>query len=105
MSVVEEQMIGFGIAVVSEQASIAGILSIPTPVLDSPSSLWFVHKFMFSHQNGGAQIQQPAVVASIDSKAMRKVELGSDVVVVVEGASIGQGMTVVIGGRMLIKVH
>ena len=44
-------------------------------------------------------------VYQIDSKAMRKVDVGQDVVAVVESAGIGAGFTLVQYMRTLVKLH
>ena len=97
-----------GLAVVSDQATAVGITAIPTPIANMESDLWFVHQLLYSQftfisgvgiQDGGLQQYE------IDSKAMRKVDIGQDVVVVGERSVAGGGIDVVIGGRMLIKVN
>jgi len=41
----------------------------------------------------------------VDSKAMRKVEDGQDLIRVVETSSISLGVAIVYSGRALIKLH
>ena len=41
----------------------------------------------------------------IDSKAMRKVDIGQDLVIVAEASGVGDGFTTVLAGRMLVKVN
>ena len=104
----EDQVGAMGLAVVSDQATAVGITAIPTPIANMESDLWFVHQLLYSQftfisgvgiQDGGLQQYE------IDSKAMRKVDIGQDVVVVGERSVAGGGIDVVIGGRMLIKVN
>jgi len=104
----EVQLAGIGLAVVSDQASGIGISAVPTPVTDLGSDLWFVHQVLFgSFLFGDATgFQEPVgTFASIDSKAMRKVNDAEDVVIVAESSAIGQGLTITSGGRLLIKEH
>jgi len=41
----------------------------------------------------------------VDSKAMRKVEEGQDVAMVIENSAVSSGTTVYKHGRLLIKLH
>ena len=100
---IEEQSIGFGIAVVSDQAVAAGIGSIPTPVTEAGSNLWFMHHFLFADESNLTDRTRNGQFRAYDSKAMRKVEVGQDLVVVLEGGGIGGGTITRIAGRLLIK--
>ena len=100
----EAQFGAFGIAVVSDQAIAVGITAVPTPGSDLGLSLWFAHQLCFGQHNMQTDRTNPAAQYSVDSKAMRKVEVGSDVAIVVENVSaIGFKMTT--GGRILIKTN
>jgi len=94
-----------GLAVVSDQASAIGITAVPTPVTDMGSNLWFAYGLLFGSLGflNGSGAQELGKSMSIDSKAMRKVEIGQDVVVVVELGISGSGVLFGIGGRMLVK--
>jgi len=103
----EDQWGAFGAAVVSDQASAIGVTAIPTPFTDSDSDLWFVYETMI--QNflvttdigrllGGYQIP-------VDSRAMRKVEDGQDIVLVTEAGSLSAGIVLRGFIRQLIKLH
>jgi len=48
--------------------------------------------------NAGAQY-------SIDSKAMRRVEEGQDLIIVAEFSAAGAGFILAVAGRILIKLH
>ena len=100
---VETQAIGFGIAVVSDEASAVGAAAVPTPVTQAASGLWFVHQFVFSDESSLTDRTRGSTKRSIDSKAMRKVEVGQDIVVVGELGAIGGGAVLSIAGRMLVK--
>jgi len=103
----EFQVAGFGIAVVSDEASAVGPTAVPTPISEMGSDLWFVHQVLYnsllvitaaSGVNRGTRY-------SIDSRAARKVGIGQDIVVVSEfsGTSTG-GLKITAGGRMLVKL-
>ncbi len=99
---------GFGISVVSDQASAIGITAVPTPVTDYASDLWFVieqlhgrFKFLtsagFQGDNGLERM--------IDSKAMRRVDIGQDIFVSLETTSFQPSCVLVASFRMLVKLH
>ena len=94
----------FGMAVVSEQASTAGVASIPTPTTDSDSDLWYVYERVLSTVVNSANGNELGRERIIDSKAMRKVEDGSDVVSVVENP-LAAGCVVDHFFRTLVKLH
>jgi len=104
VAAVEDQFGGFGVAVVSEQASAAGIASIPTPITDLQSDYWLQHKLMLA---AGSSVNDGRVGFgwSLDSKAMRKVNNNEDIVIVSEFAAAGDGFFLISGGRMLIKTN
>ena len=97
-----------GMAVVSDQAVAIGATAIPTPATDLASDLWFLHDIISSRfqflDATGFQVGAP-VMKDIDSKAMRKVEDGQDVVLVAETFATSFGVLVQTAGRMLIKLH
>ncbi len=104
----EDQSGAMGLAVVSDQAVAIGVTAIPTPTTDIGSDLWFVHQVVFASEFGDATGGNGASRGShwiVDSKAMRKVEDGQDVVIAIEDAGLGGGSRFFIGGRMLIKAN
>ncbi len=79
---------------------------MPTPITDMASDLWFVHQLMLADASHTVDNARDAGLWSIDSKAMRKVDIGQDIVVVAEFATgVSSGFTMTVGGRMLIKVN
>jgi len=100
---VERAAGAIGLAVVSDQATAIGVSAIPTPITDAGSQLWFMHQMLFSNLDAG----DGTSLYTIDSKAMRKVEVGEDIVAVAEsGAGVfGDGMEILWGGRILVKDH
>ena len=93
----------------SDQATAIGVTVIPTPITDMGSDLWFVHKLAMSHlqfTSGVGFDGNSGTRVDIDSKAMRKVDIGQDMVVVSEiPATISDGTTLLLAGRMLVKVN
>ena len=96
-------------AVVTEQAIAAGINSVPTGDLDRDSDAFFLYEEVIGRFNfiSGTGTEQRGVNQTkyFDSKAMRKVEDGFDVAMVVEAQAIVDGTNVRKFGRMLVKLH
>ncbi len=104
----ETQVAAVGMAVVSDQAVAVGITAVPTPASDAGSDLWFAHQWLlndFSFISGVGVDERMQKRYTIDSKAMRKVEEGSDFVLVAENDAISAGSIIVMAGRFLIKLH
>jgi len=101
---IEDQAGAYGVAVVSDQAVAVGITGVPLPNTDAESSLWMLHQFIM----GSAQELTDLTVGprhySLDSKAMRKVDAGQDVVFVLEN-SLATGMIVTSAARLLVKTN
>ncbi len=97
----------YGIAVVSDQASAAGVASLPTPMADAVSDLWFVHGFFYAPMNTGTgspvEVNNVSQTFEFDSKAMRRLSSDQTMVVVVENASASHGLFFAINFRMLLK--
>ena len=106
-SAATENFIGsFGAAVVSDQAVAVGVAAVPTPATDQGSDLWFLYATWTGRfELVGTSITSDVSPQNIDSKAMRKVEDGQDVVFVAEAGLIGNGCVVHSSGRMLVKTH
>ncbi len=99
----------FGIAVVSDTATGIGVTAVPTPITDAGSSLFFVHQYMYARlqfASASGFDGDSGHVYEVDSKAMRKFELGNQVAVVIENAGASNDtIRVVTAGRMLIKTN
>ena len=97
-----------GWCVVSDQAVAVGITAVPTPEADSDSDLWYVHESMlgkFEFITGTGALENGAG-RQFDSKAMRKVDDGSQIVQVGEVPAAGASSVVIPDtGRILIKLH
>ncbi len=97
----------WGMAVVSDQATAVGVTAVPTPITDMPSDLWFALESV----NGQLAILSAASGVEVgqtlhfDSKAMRKVDIGQDIVVVRETSSFQTSWATVQSFRMLVKLH
>ena len=97
-----------GMAIVSAQAEAIGITAIPTPLTDKDSDLWFVHQMVADRIDvgSGAGTGPPVNTGKYiqyDSKAMRKVVDGDQLVVVVENELAGCNLTH--SARLLLKLH
>ncbi len=106
----EDYGAAFGEAVVSDQAAAVGITAVPTPTTESASDLWFVYEFLIGALRVATAVSafDGGVERIIDSKAMRKVEDGQDLVSVVEGPGAtlsGFGAQIAGFTRHLIKLH
>jgi len=104
----ESQQMAAGIAVVSDEATAVGVTAVPTPMSSLGSDLWFVHEILldrFQLVTAAGFTSPTGRFTTIDSKAMRKVDVGQDVVVVLQNGATSEGTSSVIGGRMLVKVN
>jgi len=102
---IEFQRASFGLAVVSDQAVAVGVTAVPTPFTDMGSDLWFVHQNLWGDESNLTDRTRPSTYVTIDSKAMRKVDIGQDIVVVAEFGTGGGGAILGAAGRMLVKVN
>jgi len=102
----EEFGMSWGAAVVSDQATAVGVTAVPTPVTDQGSDLWFALGHVWGAIAANA-VARTGYRMAIDSRAMRKVDVGQDIVVVVESmtATVGGGSEILQVGRMLAKVN
>ena len=108
LSASEEPFGAIGMAVVTDQALAIGVTAVPTPITDQSSDNWFLwqpfaQSIAFLDATGMnfnrfAQFE-------LESKAMRKVDDGKAVVVVLENASAAHGMVYLMEFRMLVKLH
>jgi len=103
----EEPFGALGFAVVSDQASAIGVTAVPTPIVDAGSSLFFswtpwYASIGFSTGSGLVNYQY---TTEFDSKAMRKVEVGEDIIATVENGSATDGAQFMFMARMLIKTN
>lgn len=103
----EDYIGNLGFCVVSDQAVAVGVTAVPTPATDLGSDLWMGHEswiggLVFSDATG---LMQEPVSRPVDTKAMRKVDEGSDFIVVTEAGVGGSGLVISFVGRFLLKLH
>ncbi len=104
----EDQSVAVGFAVVSDQASAIGVTAVPTPITDAGSDLWLMYQMVKSAMIIASDTAIAVVGdVEVDSRAMRKVEEGQDLIAVVESDVSGAtaGLLVGTGYRFLIKLH
>jgi len=105
----EKQAITYGHIVVKDQASAAGVGSVPTPETESGSD-WHVFEQLATEFVLGTAVgfdAQGGIGRTFDSKAMRKVDLGDDLIQVLEvgATTISEGIVFRDFSRVLIKLH
>ena len=103
----------FGIGIVSDEAFTVGVTAIPGPLTDAFWPGWLVHQFISVRsvnimavannaiQDAGAFIQR-----DIDSKAMRKFDVGETMVAMLEVTELGSAATMQVtwDSRVLLKL-
>ncbi len=103
----EVQEAAYGRIIVSDQSVAIGVTAIPTPVTDSQSS-WYMYERMVAHLDFSSAVGFDADAGhqrEVDSKAMRKVEEGQDVISVWETGPNSDGVAGTFFTRTLIKLH
>ena len=102
----EGQTGGYGETVVADQAVAAGVASVPSPSLNSEAD-WHVFQALvgFVEVVTGAGIFLEQNQYTVDSKAMRKVDMGEDLISVFDLAAGSSGATLTSFTRTLIKLH
>ena len=104
----ESQQVHYGETVVSEEALAVGISAVPTPVAQTGSS-WIVFEGIVQRfevvSNTGVYPNMIPQMHSFDSKAMRKIEEGDQLISVVENTGTSEGTVIVVFTRTLIKLH
>jgi len=101
---IEHQIMGLGVAIVSDEALAVGVTAVPTPITSSSSDLWLSHQIILGDESALTDRTRASRFITVDSKAMRKVEPGQDLAIVSELSSAAQGAIMTVGGRILIKL-
>ena len=103
----ELQSASVGMAIVSDQAVAIGVSAVPTPITDMGSDAWFMYETLMSSTGAGDTDQIKGIGSTFDSRAMRKVEDGFQLVVVGEAdaAALSDGLDLRFRARILIKLH
>jgi len=101
----ENYAVQMGFCIVSEQALAIGVTAVPTPDTDGDSDLWYVYESLFGNIDVTTDIGrlESGQSASYDSKAMRKVEDGEQLIQVME-CPVSSAI-ILDSFRMLIKLH
>ncbi len=97
-----------GFAVVTESARVAGVGSLPSPITDETDDIWFVYQTWLAGNSGpstGALFGQPWYRQTFESKAMRKLQDGEAIVVMMENADGAGQADFIIKFRLLFKLH
>ncbi len=97
----------FGIAVVNGEAFDAGVGSIPTPYTESFDDRWLYHEYIAGGTvvtTGGDVATSDPFTSQLDGKAMRKVNIGDVVVVVIENGSPTLGFNFLFNLRLGVKL-
>ena len=106
-NVAGENVLGaVGFAVVSEEAASVGVGSLPTPYTDQDSGLWLSHRYWsqrFQHSSDTGWSNQGFSNFSFDSKAMRKMQPSTRLVIVVENGAAAFGAVYNIFYSVLFK--
>ena len=102
----EEGKAAFGMAVVSDDAVAIGITALPSPITDQGSDLWFT----FTEGNFGWKLVTTGAGVGlthfeIESRAMRKVGIGEDLILMFENGSASFGCEFDVSLRLLVKLH
>ncbi len=100
----ERGMLGWALAVVSDQAAAIGVTAVPTPITAQDSDLFFTYD-LGAWGTDANPVGRQIFTYAFDSKAMRKVEDNQDVVLVIENADGSFGCSFQIMWRMLLKLH
>ncbi len=104
----EIQQAAFGLVVVSDQAAGIGITAVPTPFSEIDSDVFQAYGFIMQSFTfvTGSGIQTPGgTMAVIDSRGMRKVEQGTQIITVAENSTASAGTQILAAGRVLVKLH
>jgi len=100
-----QYMINIGMGVVSEQAAVAGVGSIPNPMSNSDWDGWVLHKSL--SLQGGTPESRADTQIWVDSKAMRKIPAGNSIILVAQAHHLTGAATdpveMAIFGRFLVK--
>ena len=104
----EDYQVALGFAVVRQSAIAAGIASLPTPFTELGDDGWWLHHIItsrFEFVTGTGFNPDAGIFEHVDSKAMRRVSDGENIVMILENSSLGGGSDNLTAGRVLIKLH
>ncbi len=101
---VEEQAGALGFVVVSDLAIAAGAASIPGPFTDGNDDGWFVWQSFFHSGTANSSGMNNGQVFEFDSKAMRRVEEGFGISIMIENSHSMFGLKAMISIAMLTSI-
>jgi len=104
----EAQIAAWGLCVVIDQAVAVGVTAVPGPITDAGSDAWVAHQYLtstFAFVTAAGVEAQFQTSMDVDSKAMRKIEEGFQLISVVETSSLSNGAVITQMGRVLLKLH
>ena len=107
VSTAEIYEVAFGLTVVTDEAVAIGVTAVPTPATQDASD-WFLYERIAGRteiSSAGIAQGQIMQVKDVDSRAMRKVDLGQDLILVEETSAISSGAIAQDYFRVLIKLH
>ena len=85
---VETPVAAFGMVVVSDAAAAIGVTALPGPITEASDDGWFVWQALVTTQ--GADTSRNNNIFNFDSRAMRRVEQGFQIALMIEtGATFG----------------
>ncbi len=100
--VAELQVGAFGVQIVNATAAALGVTAIQGPFTDEDSDLWMAHGYI--QQSSSIDLAGPMGYAyAFESRAMRKLELGATIAIMVENANASTDFTVSIGLAILVS--
>ena len=97
-----------GMAIVTEQAAVAGAASLPGPLTESFWDGWFVYVFIsvgLRFDDATGVVTPTQVRVDFDSKAMRKIEDNESLVVMFETGAASNQIVIMEHFRTLLKKH
>jgi len=96
-----------GCCVVSDQSVAIGVTAVPTPETDRDSDLWFVFESLYGRLafSDATGLRELGGTRTYDSRAMRKVEDGQDLIQVMEVPGGASSAIIQASSRSLIKLH
>ncbi len=99
---IEDQLGALGLVVVSDLALAAGAASIPGPGTDASDDGWFVWRPFV--QRSDSSNNRVSFIYEFDSKAMRRVEEGFGIAIMIENTSALHGIQISFALSMLTSL-
>ena len=108
LAINEQQQCLVGVAVVTQAALTLGVTAMPDPATDADGGMWQTYEPLFNvfdFQSAVGFQSDGGRVYEIDSKAMRKIDTGFALVLMVTNPSAGAGIQFAHDLRFLFKLH